>query len=103
MSQPKDKTLDELYQQLNATRARLLQADEHMKALGEGAQKVAISIDGAMLEINALLKDLFLCSQHNLAEYDMLHAELIRHLNNLFHIAKTNFGKLKPDEIERTH
>lgn len=101
MTQPRDKSLDELHQQVTATRARLVQADEHLRELGEGAQKVGLSVDGAMLEINALLKQLFLCSQHNLPEYDMLHAELVRHLNNIFYIAKTQFGKLKQDDVAK--
>lgn len=96
--QSKDKTLDELHQQLTATRARLLEADEHIKTLGENAQKVGVSIDGAMLEISALLKQLFLCSQHDLAQYDTLHAELLRHMRNITFIAETQFGKYKPAE-----
>lgn len=102
--QNKDKSVDEMHQQVSATRARLAQADEHIFSLGEGAQKVGISIDGAMLEINALLKQLFLCSKHELAEYDTLHAELIRHLNNLVFIAKTHFGKYNPvDQNKGAH
>lgn len=96
--QTKDKTLDDLHQQITGTRARLLEADEHIKTLGEGAQKVGMSIDGAMLEINALMKQLFLCSQHDLPQYDTLHEELLRHMANITFIAKTHFGKFKPAE-----
>lgn len=105
MTHPNVNELDELHKKVEATRARLYQADEHIKTLGEGAQKVGLSITGATLEMNALMKQLFLCSEHNMPEYEILHAELNRHLNNLALIANTKFGKVKvPDNYPReTH
>jgi hypothetical protein len=93
MTQPKDKTIDELHKQVEGTRARLHQADEHLKEIGEGAQKIGLSITGATLEINALMKQLFLCAHHDLAEYEILHAQLTQHLNNIALIANTRFGR----------
>lgn len=93
--------LDELHKKVETTRQRVYQADEHIKQLGEGAQKVGLSINGALLEINALLKDLFLCSQHDLPEYDLLQAELLRHLQNIHVIVDTRFGKIKVDDKEK--
>jgi hypothetical protein len=103
MSQRKDDSIDAIYKKVGATKARLLQADEHIKTLGEGAQKVGLSIDGAMLELNALLKQLFLCSQHGLPEYDILHAELAKHLQNIATIANTEFGRVKRRDQKETH
>lgn len=100
MSQYKDKSLDDLYQQINATRERLNEADEHIKSLGEGAQKIGMSITGATLEINTLMKQLFLCAQHDLQEYEILHRTLMEHLQNITIIVNTKFGKLK--EMEGT-
>lgn len=99
MTQIKDKSLDDMHQSLTATRSRVLQADDHIKKLGEGAQKVLLGIDGAMLEINALMKQLFLCSQYDLNEYELLQGELVRHLSNLHQIVSSRFGKIK----EETH
>lgn len=93
----KDKSLDQLHKELDSTRQRLFLANEHIKNLSEGAQKVSLSIDGAMLELTALLKQLFLCAQHELPEYDMLHAALAKDLNNIAIIAKTHFGRYKDE------
>jgi hypothetical protein len=104
MSTFKDKTMDELYQQTQQTRARLDLADEHMKQMGEGAEKIGLSITGATMEINALMKQLFLCAQHELQEYQILQATLMQHLNNIALIAQTHFGKIKmPENKELPH
>ena len=105
MSQYKDKTLDELHKSVEGTRARLHIADEHLKDIGEGAQKIGLSITGATLEINALMKQLFLCAHHDLYEYDLLHAQLTQHLKNIALIANTRFGRQKAEAspVTETH
>ena len=96
--------MDELYQQIQATRARLDLADEHLKQMGEGAEKIGMSITGATMEINALMKQLFLCAQHDMQEYEILQVTLMQHLNNIVLIAKTHFGKFKkPEQDGITH
>jgi hypothetical protein len=101
MSQFKDKSLDDLHKQVNGTRERLLLADEHIKALGDGAEKIGLSITGATLEMNVIMKQLFLCSYNDMQEYDILHEQLIQHLNSISLIANTRFGRLKkPDAQE---
>lgn len=96
----KDKSLDDLHKSVNSTRERLILADEHMKSIGEGAEKVGLSITGATLELNALMKQLFLCAHHNLNEYDILHEQLNTHLNNIALLANTRFGRLPKREGE---
>ena len=100
MTQPKDKSVDDLYKKVGLTRERLIQADEYIRGLGEGAQKIGLSIDGAMLEMNVLLKDLFICVQNHLPEYEMLQGQLMEHLNNIHTIVSTQFGKLKREELK---
>lgn len=102
MSQYKDKSMDDLYQQIQGTRERLNQADEHIKTIGEGAEKIGMSITGATLEINALMKQLFLCAHHDLPEYEILRKNLMDQLQNIVIIADTKFGKF-PIKKEETH
>jgi hypothetical protein len=95
MSQPKDKSVDDLHRQVEATKARLYQADEYIKQNGDNAIKIGLSITGVTLEINALMKQMFLCMHNGLPEYDILHASLLKHLNDIKLIADTHFGKFK--------
>lgn len=90
----KDKSIDDLHKSVNSTRERLIAADEHMKSIGEGAEKIGLSITGATLELNALMKQLFLCAHHNLNEYEILHEQLNAHLNNIAYLASTRFGRM---------
>lgn len=106
MTQFKEKSLDDLHKQIQDTRARQELADEHMKEMGEGAQKVGLSITGATLEISTLMKQLFLCAQHDLTEYKILYDHLMQHLSNIVLIANTRFGKIKAPnapESRETH
>jgi hypothetical protein len=95
MTQFKEITLDELHKQIQDTRARQELADQHIKEMGENAQKVGLSITGATLEINTLMKQLFLCAQHDLTEYKILYDNLMQHMSNIALIANTRFGKIK--------
>lgn len=96
--QARDKSLDDLHKKLENTKNRVLEANEHIDQMGEGAKKIALSIDGATWELNACMKQLFLCATHDMHEYDLLVPTLMQHLKNMAHIAETRFGRLKDSE-----
>lgn len=90
-----DPTIDQLCKKIELIKKRSQDAETYINALGEGAQKVSLSIDGATYEINAILKNLFLCSQHDLKEYELIFPQLAEHVQNLLHIAEVKFGRIK--------
>jgi len=93
---PKDKSLDTLHETLQHTKERLAEADEFINNMDDdGAKKVGLSITGASAEINMLLKQLFLCSINDMAEYEVLREELYRVMKNIHLIVGTQFGKMK--------
>lgn len=97
---PRDKSPNDLAKQLEVTKQRVAEANDHIAALGEGAKLVGLSIDGATWEVNGCLKQLFLCSQHDMPEYEIIYSVLMNHLRTIKQIADSKFGKVK---IEGTH
>ncbi len=100
MSDFKELSLDDIHKKVQATRARLAQSDEYIAKMGEGAKKVGLSISGATLELNAIMKNLFLCACNDLQEYDILYETFLQHLRDLNTIVSTRFGKIKPEDLK---
>lgn len=93
-----DREIAKIYASVNATREKIKTANEHIENVGKGATMVGLSILGAALEIELILKQLFLCSQHGLPEYEILQGEFMRHIKNLVNTVDTEFGKIKSDK-----
>ena len=90
-----EKEVDQIYKEKCDMEKRCAEANEQIKSLGKGSSAVLLSIDAATTEINILLKDLFICAQADLREYELIYLKLIESLTSITYCAQTKFGKIK--------
>lgn len=86
---------ENILNKIQSVRQSLIEADNFMQQTK--ASTVALGIDLTTLEINLLLKKMFLCVFNKVptTQYDWLSTELMQKMNLIFKIVENKFGRDK--------
>lgn len=86
-----------LHKRLQTSMKRVAEADSHMEKWGVGAVNIMLAISGSCLELNSIMKAMFLAHVEGLDnEFDVLREQFQNQLKSFGNVIETRFGTIKP-------